>query len=134
MMLMFNIIPKKEKYLKHNHEKLKSLKHKILSNGEHVTTCLLCPYVFPVEACHYSMPPKKGCRISFQLNFEKRRGIDCPDVPSRVIARVLHDHEDPLINQLQYMTALTLRKAHHNKNDKGSVSAIGCKSNWHNFQ
>ena len=120
--------------MKNNCEKLKSLNDKTLSNEEHATTSLLSPHIFPAETLYCSTLPKKGFRVSLQLQFEKRRGIFCPIAPAQVIASVLHDHEDPLFDQLEYMIALTLRKAHHKKQNKRSFNAIGCKANWHNLE
>ena len=62
-----------KRQLKYDYERLKSLSNKIFSTEEHATTHLFCPYVFTADALHYSMPPKRGCRVSLQLQHEKRK-------------------------------------------------------------
>ena len=134
MTLVFSISPNKEKELKRNSEKIKSLKEKTLSNEEHVTDWILRHHAFHAEAFNSSMLPKKGRRVSSQLQFEKRRGANYPISPAQVTTGTLHDHEDPLLNQLQHMPDLALRKYHDNKRNKWYFSAIGCKPNDQNFQ
>ena len=68
-MLMFNISPNEEKQFKYYYENFKSLSNKKFFTGEHATTCFLFPYVFPVDALHCSTQPKRGCRVSLELQF-----------------------------------------------------------------
>ena len=64
---MFNISPNEEKQLKHDYEKLKCLNNKKLSTKERVTTCMLCPYVFPEDTFYHSTPPKRDCQLSLKF-------------------------------------------------------------------
>ena len=75
---------------------------KFYSSPEHACTCMLKAVIFPADMYHASVPPKKGARLSLQLQIERVANRVYPNMyPRMVSAGILMDDDDELYKFLK---------------------------------
>ena len=77
-------------------------KMKFYSSPEHACTSMLKAVIFPTDMYHASVPPKKGARLSLQLQIERVSHRVYPNMyPRLVSAAILMDDDDELYKFLK---------------------------------
>ena len=77
-------------------------KMEFYSSPEHACTSMLKAVIFPADMYHASVPPKKGARLSLQLQIERVANRVYPNMyPRMVSAGILMDDDDELYKFLK---------------------------------
>ena len=98
-------------------------KMKFYSSPEHACTSMLKAVIFPADMYHASVPPKKGARLSLQLQIERVTNRVYPNMyPRMVSAAILMDDDDELYKFLKANVEKMLGVIMAEKDKKDSFS------------
>lgn len=99
------------------------------SGSGHACTCMLQAIVFPARMYHASVPPRKGVRISLQIQFEAgvtgvgRRSQGPPlDIPEETHAGFVMQMDDPLYTLIKQNVTNLIENSLRNKGVKDNIN------------